>query len=95
MRLLAEQKQYLENLILRFRPDAEIYLFGSRTDVNARGGDVDILVFARPKLNFKETASISREFCLKFEEQKIDILSYTPESSEPFKNLALFNAIKF
>lgn len=58
-----------------FGPDAEIRLFGSRTQDASRGGDIDIFVEVDP-----ECYSYSRELDLQLElfkrlgEQKVDVL---------------------
>jgi len=47
-------------------------LFGSRTDGDARGGDIDILIYSREPA-FALSRRIARDFFLECEE-KIDVL---------------------
>lgn len=45
MRLSTEQAEIIKSIIAReISPDARIWLFGSRTDDNRRGGDIDLFV---------------------------------------------------
>lgn len=47
MRLDEKERQAIKGAILEFDSAAEIYLFGSRTDMNKRGGDIDILIISQ------------------------------------------------
>ncbi len=93
MRITEAQKDLLVQQIKRHRPHAQIYLFGSRADDQARGGDIDILILDPEQLNIKELAEIERNFWRAFGEQKIDLVCYPPDSDHPFKQLALLKAI--
>lgn len=44
MRLTPGEVRAIRDEVARLDPDAEVYLFGSRTDDQARGGDVDLWV---------------------------------------------------
>lgn len=44
MRLTPAQVQAIREEVERIDPTAEVYLFGSRTDDAARGGDIDLWV---------------------------------------------------
>ena len=93
MRLSQAEIDLLKKLILRCRPNAEIFLFGSRVDDRTRGGDIDILILDDKKLEIKELVKIERSFWAVFGEQKIDLVCFTPDSDHPFKKVALLNAI--
>mgnify|MGYP001610847088 CR=1 FL=1 len=44
MRLQPEERAAIKAVVARRDPRARVYLFGSRTDPNARGGDIDLLI---------------------------------------------------
>ena len=47
MRLTTAEHQAIRQAITEVDPEATIYLFGSRANDNARGGDIDLLVISR------------------------------------------------
>ncbi len=73
MRLDEQEKKALFKAI---QGVASVHLFGSRTDDNARGGDIDILVYSREPA-FELSRRIARDFFLECEE-KIDVLVVNP-----------------
>jgi predicted nucleotidyltransferase len=93
MRLSQEEVDLLKNLILDCRPKAQIFLFGSRANDQARGGDIDILILDSKKLTLEEMTEIEKSFWSVFGEQKIDLVCFTPDSDHPFKKVALLTAI--
>ena len=76
MRLsVIEKKNILATFKIFSAPNAKIYLFGSRTDDNKKGGDIDLLiVFANSaaKLSFKRLDFIV-ELTKKNGERKVDV----------------------
>lgn len=94
MRLKDNQADYLKKSIQAALPGADVYLFGSRTNDQLKGGDIDILVIGDDKLTFQQIRDIKISFYKKFGEQKIDIVTYKQDESSTFRDLALLEAIK-
>ncbi|HEY8271000.1 MAG TPA: nucleotidyltransferase domain-containing protein [Pseudobdellovibrionaceae bacterium] len=92
MRLSLDEKQAILDTILKFDPEAEIYLFGSRTDSSKKGGDIDLLILSK-KLSEDYKRLIRNDICDIIGEQKIDVLIAENESS-PFVRKAKRNGIK-
>lgn len=92
MRLDENEIQAIKGSILECDPLCEIYLFGSRTDINKRGGDIDILILSQILTSSDKIPILSRIF-EKIEEQKIDIV-IAKDTSDPFVRLALKTGIK-
>ncbi len=84
----------MKETIQGIQTDAQVLLFGSRTDDRKKGGDIDILVLSERKLSLTETIKIQVAFWKRFGEQKLDIVSYAFNEQAPFKELALENAIE-
>jgi len=82
MRLNPIETQTIKSAILELDPSAQIYLFGSRTDDRAKGGDIDILILSK-QLRFKDKLTIKANIFKTIEEQKIDIL-ILPDTNDPF-----------
>ncbi len=92
MRLDEKELNAIKGSIIEFDPKCEIYLFGSRTDVNKRGGDIDILILSQVLTSGDKISILSRIF-EKIDEQKIDIV-IAKDLSDPFVRLALKTGIK-
>ena len=92
MRLGEIEKEAIKSSIKKRDPDAKIYLFGSRSDPNKRGGDIDILVISQTLSNADKIPILVHIFD-KIEEQKIDLI-IAQDSSDPFVRLALKNGIE-
>lgn len=72
MRLYPDEKQVLDRIIENI--DGEVYLFGSRVDDHAKGGDIDILVYTKQN-PWELSRKISREFFLALE-SKLDAIVF-------------------
>lgn len=75
-------------------PNAEVFLFGSRADDSAKGGDIDLLLLTEEKLSLVFINRIRRLILNDIGEQKIDIVNFTKSITHPFKSLALDSAIR-
>jgi len=92
MRLYQKQVEVLKNKLSSLSTDAKLYLFGSRVDDTARGGDIDLLVVS-DKLTKKELRLLRLDFFKHFGEQKIDIVLDNGEFKNPFTRHILQKAI--
>lgn len=73
MRLKEDEISVIKKNILHFDPEAKIYLFGSRVNDMAKGGDIDILVISE-KIGFIEKVKIRTGIFKNIEEQKLDLV---------------------
>ena len=87
MRLQETERQAIIQSIRSADPDAAIYLFGSRVDDSAKGGDIDLLVLSG-KINLMAKLDILAQLHQQLGEQKIDLAIY-PDLSRPFARLAV------
>jgi predicted nucleotidyltransferase len=92
MRLKPEIKAFIKETATRLFPDSDIYLFGSRTDENKRGGDIDILLLSENKIENKVLRHFRLDFYKKFGWQIIDLDNLTTRDNSTFKKLILPNA---
>lgn len=89
MRLDPQESKALQKAI----SDVEdpVYLFGSRVDESARGGDIDVLI-----LSEKSPLQLSREVSVAFNmecEEKIDVV-VIPKNNRNEEQEAFLNTIK-
>lgn len=81
-----------------FGENAKVYLFGSRVDINKKGGDTDLLIVHF--LEEEEACNMRTKFVIDLYkvmgEQKIDLLLYNPNQREPklIEKIALEEGIK-
>lgn len=78
MRLDKSQRYALKQALQHLDPDDEAFLFGSRLNENAHGGDVDVLVFSCQP-SFELSRKITRDF-FKNCEEKIDVVVINPQA---------------
>lgn len=90
MRLSVSEQNAIRDAVKKELGTVELYLFGSRTDDNKKGGDIDLLVVSEndsEKLNhMRRATAILVEIKSTIGEQKIDLLFATREmlKSDPF-----------
>lgn len=73
MRLSVYEIKTIKETVAQYDSNAEVYLFGSRTDDNARGGDIDLLVISQ-KINFDDKISLRLDLKDRLGNHKIDLL---------------------
>ena len=87
MRIKKAEIKILKESVRESDPDAEIYLFGSRTNDQAKGGDIDILVLSQ-RLTFKDQIKIKARIFKSLEEQAIHLV-IARDMTDPFVRVAL------
>ena len=94
MRLAKEQLETIRDEIRRFDPAAEIYLFWSRADDNARGGDIDVLAVSK-NAGLRDLLRMRRAILDRIGWQQLDLILRRPEDlEEPFIAKAVRTGIK-
>ncbi len=81
MRLTTQQIATIkQKTALIFGDDAKIYLFGSRTDDDAKGGDIDLFIDLDKEIDHPISKTIQLNGLLQQEigMQKIDIVFHSP-----------------
>ena len=94
MRLKASEQSVIRKHLQTLGPEAKSYLFGSRADDSARGGDIDLLVLTPTKVPLARIRKLRRAILEEIGEQKIDIVNLARSSRHPFKAVALETAIR-
>ena len=94
MRIKKEINDFIKTYVNENFTGASVYLFGSRTDDDKKGGDIDILILTNEKLTFSDLSRMRTSFYKVFVEQKIDLVNFTFDDNKPFKNIALETAVE-
>jgi uncharacterized protein len=91
MRLIPLQIEVITQTVPRLTDEAsEVFLFGSRLDDQARGGDVDLLIETQTPLTLLERAQLKMELDL-----PINIIVQARNTTPtPFQRIARTNAVK-
>ncbi|MBK7463762.1 MAG: nucleotidyltransferase domain-containing protein [Betaproteobacteria bacterium] len=92
MRLAVEERSAISQVIHQADENALIYLFGSRTNDSAKGGDIDLLVLSK-KLNLMMKLDILAQLHRQLGERKIDIVVY-PDTSRPFPRMIMQEGVR-
>lgn len=91
MRLTTTEHAAITRSIKAHDPDAAVYLFGSRVDDAARGGDIDLLVLSQ-KIDLWNRLDILADLHKNLGERRIDLLVY-PDLSKPFARVAVAEGV--
>lgn len=92
MRLSRQEINIINSVITKYDSLASIRLFGSRTDDNKKGGDIDLLVFSN-KINFDDKLKIYIELKEQLGDQKIDII-VAHDKTNPFVDLVYDTSLR-
>ncbi len=92
MRLLKAEREIILSTVSRLTPEASIYLFGSRTQDDARGGDIDLLLIGK-NISRESVRHIKIELKEKLGDQKIDIIAEDPDDRTNFGRLVEIDAV--
>ncbi|MCA1754015.1 MAG: nucleotidyltransferase domain-containing protein [Spirochaeta sp.] len=94
MRLSARQRHTIRTVVRQhFGPNAEVRLFGSRTDDTRRGGDIDLLIEC-PDMDPNSQSAVEAKLRIisslhkTIGERKIDIVLAGTESDSPIVHAA-------
>jgi len=81
MRLTQDERATIRHQVAaHFGPDAQVWLFGSRTDDARRGGDIDLYIEYAPKKSdeFKCVSRLDFDLQRSLGERAIDIVAWSP-----------------
>jgi predicted nucleotidyltransferase len=94
MRLTAGEITAIREETGRLDPKAEVYLYGSRVDDAARGGDVDLLVLSET-LAFREVLRLRRRILDRIGWQQLDlVVRRRDQANEPLAAMARATGVK-
>ncbi len=94
MRLSAPKIQYIKAELENIPPESKVYVFGSRADDSAKGGDIDVLWLTKERIPQWKIREFKIGFYKKFGWQKIDIVNFTFDQKDVFKDIALSQAVE-
>jgi len=63
-----------------FGKEIKVYIFGNRTDLSKRGGDIDVLIESPKKISVDEKLTFLAKLELKGIERKVDLVIICPET---------------
>lgn len=83
MRLPTETQEAIIRLFQKHFPDGKLYLFGSRVDPKARGGDIDLLceLDGDPAILIEKKLAFLVELDQAIGEQQVDLVLYRPKNN--------------
>ena len=94
MRLTAQESTAIREEVGRLDPKAEVYLFGSRVDDTARGGDVDLLVLS-DRLGFRDVLRLRTGILDRIGWQQLDlVVRRRNQLDEPLAAIAQETGVK-
>jgi predicted nucleotidyltransferase len=92
MRLKPEEIETIRATVQQADPDAVVYLFGSRLDDSAKGGDIDLLVESQ-KLSPAQRRKLQEELFVNLGLQRVDLV-VTADYREPFARVVRAEGVR-
>jgi uncharacterized protein len=93
VRITPKEQSIIRESIQALDPESSIYLFGSRVDDHAKGGDIDLLVIS-DKLEFRDLLKLRRLILDQIGWQQLDlIIKKSTELSQSFVEEAIETGI--
>ncbi|OIP16213.1 MAG: DNA polymerase III subunit beta [Comamonadaceae bacterium CG_4_9_14_3_um_filter_60_33] len=92
MRLATEEQSAISETIRQADKEAQIYLFGSRVDDTANGGDIDLLILSK-SINLMAKLDILAQLHHKLGDRKIDIAVYS-DTTRPFPKMIMQQGVR-
>ena len=96
MRLKNSERDAIRKTVESFDPGAKVFLFGSRTDDETKGGNIDLLIFTKRK-TLSDKLKLQVKLKEKLGDRKIDVLltdsKSTAEKQDPFISMITEKAI--
>jgi predicted nucleotidyltransferase len=87
MRLNSEISSYLKRIIQEKIPESTVYLFGSRVDDKALGGDIDLMILTNKLADKRIFRKIRVAFIKKYGWRKVDLVNLTYNDHSSFREL--------
>jgi len=87
MRIRPEIHEFIKLSTGTFFPGALVYLFGSRVDDLAKGGDIDLMIVSPKKIDPSKIREFRVSFFKQFGWQKLDIVNFTRDENPPFRQI--------
>ncbi len=98
MRLSTSTRKIIRETVREiFGPNATVTVFGSRTDDNIRGGDIDLLILSETRIARREHKALQlvARLQIRLGDQPIDVLVLDPETPrQPVHEEALRTGVR-
>ena len=93
VRLSEEEIRKIKDIVHSVDSNAEVILFGSRTDLKKKGGDIDLLVVSS-KITYRDRRRMRALFFREFGDRKVDLIVTDNPSSSAFTEIAYKYGVK-
>jgi len=93
VRLKDREINVIKKVIKSFDKNAKIYIYGSRTDLKKRGGDIDILVISK-NIPLERQLKLKAKLIKFLGDRKIDLLVVKNKSETIFTELIYSQAVE-